>query len=329
MFHRVPVSEAFHIAARGNKSKWPNRTHPERLVPVCLPDFSPTFSLNAGEGVLTIGSCFARNIEQSLKAHGFIVPALGFRVPKEEIYSGTDSIPAILNKYTPYSMLNEIEFAFGADDGSKFLVEISDDMYLDQQLHTDVPVTFRRGLERRAELREFFCKSITECRIIVITLGLAEAWWDDVGKVYLNETPNQRSIKSNPGRFYFEVLAPEKAIHAVDQLLIKLKEFGRPDQKVLLSVSPVPFTRTFSGNDALVANCYSKSVLRVAAEVSVRKHDWVDYYPSYESVTLTSADLAWQDDYIHVRPNVVDTNVTRMLAAYTRSPSAKSEQHAA
>jgi hypothetical protein len=316
VFDRIPVSEAFRAAVKGNSSKWPTRSQPGRMDPICLPDFIPSFSMETGEGVLTIGSCFARNIEQSLKAQGFIVPALNFQVPKEEIYSGTDFVPGILNKYTPFSMLNEVEFAFGTDDGSKFLIQISDNMFLDQQLHTDIPVTRKRGLERRAELRDFFSTAISECRIIVVTLGLAEAWWDDLGKVYLNETPNQKAIKSNPGRFYFELLSPEKVIQVVGELLVKLKKFGRRDQKVLLTVSPVPFARSFSGNDVIVANCYSKSVLRVAAEVSVRNYNWVDYYPSYESVTLTSRDLAWEDDYIHVRSNLVDSNVKRMLAAY-------------
>src|SRR5277367_4594756 len=66
-------------------------------------------------------------------------------------------------------------------------------------------------------------------------------------------------------KIFFELLAPEKVIHVVDELLVKLKEFGPLDQKVILTVSPVPFTRTFSGSDAVVANCYSKSVLRTAA----------------------------------------------------------------
>jgi len=42
----------------------------------------------------------------------------------------------------------------------------------------------------------------------------------------------------------------------------------------------------------------------------------VDYFPSYESVTLSDRSLAWRDDLIHVKPEIVATNVGRMAAAY-------------
>jgi len=82
----------------------------------------------------------------------------------------------------------------------------------------------------------------------------------------------------------------------------------------------VPFVRSFDGKDAIVANGYSKSALRVAAEIVTREYSWVDYYPSYESVTSSARMDSWEDDLVHVRPGVVKANVDRMVAAYLGPP---------
>jgi hypothetical protein len=317
MFDRVPVHEAFAGARKSNKSKWPSRAQPGRMEPICLPNIEPSFKFLPGEDILTMGSCFARNVEQALAARGFNVAGLNFAVPKSELHSGTDFGPGLLNKYTPFSMLNEVEFAFSDEpSGERFIIEVGDDLYLDEQLHTDQPVSRERALQRREEIRKFFRDALTNCRIVIVTLGLSEAWWDNLSSLYLNETPNVEVIRKHPNRFYFEVLAPEKVFAATTSLMECIARYGRSDKRLLLTVSPVPFARSFSGTDAITANCYSKSVLRVAAEICARKFDWVDYYPSYESVTITNRDHAFENDFIHVRREIVESNVGRMIEAY-------------
>ena len=51
--------------------------------------------------------------------------------------------------------------------------------------------------------------------------------------------------------------------------------------KIVLTVYPVPFSDTFSGQDVIVANTYSKSVLRCVAQDLTELYDHVDYFPSY------------------------------------------------
>ena len=60
-----------------------------------------------------------------------------------------------------------------------------------------------------------------------------------------------------------------------------------PGVRVLLTVSPVPLIATYEPRHVLVSTTYSKSVLRVAAEQVMRRHDWVDFYqPPPERVRL-------------------------------------------
>jgi hypothetical protein len=145
-----------------------------------------------------------------------------------------------------------------------------------------------------------------------------EAWWDSHAKRYFNDTPSRSLIERHPDRFMFEVLSPQVAIETVEKLILRLREHGHREQKILLTVSPVPFGRTFTHNDVITANTYSKSLLRVAAEVASRKFDWVDYYPSFESITHTDRNAAWEDDLIHVKQPIVNANVERMLRSYIR-----------
>lgn len=316
VFASIPAESAYGISLSSNASKWPKRGKTNRLEPLCLPEISPSFHIEASSSIFTIGSCFARHIERALEQRGFQTPALRFSAPREELWAGTKMVPGILNKYTPYSMLNEIEFALGEDSGEKYLIPTDDGLYWDGQLHTTESVSLERGLERRQELRELYRNSIRQSPVVIITLGLVESWWDNEAKVYLNETVPLKLTKKCPERFQFEVLSPEKTFYAVERIL-QILHHESPNQKVLLTVSPIPLQRSFTGEDVVSANSYSKSVLRVAAEIVTRKFAHVDYYPSFESVTHSDRKLAWDDDLIHASKDIVAANVERMIRSYT------------
>jgi len=316
-FERIAAEAAYAVTMKTRSSKWPDRAS-GRIEPLCLPMITPSFTIARSASVFTIGSCFARHIEFALAEHGLTVPTLGFRVPVEELWAGTGMRTGILNKYTPFSMLNEVEFVLGDSDGSEFLIETGEDRYWDGQLHTTESVPLARALKRRQKVRALYADAIRDSAVVIVTLGLIEAWWDEERQLYLNDTVPKPLVDRYPGRFFFEILSIEKVIAAVRRLIERLHAMN-PAQKVLLTVSPVPFVRSFAGKDAVVANSYSKSALRVAAEIVTREHDWVDYYPSYESVTSSDRSLAWEDDLVHVRLDMVKANVDRMVKSYVEA----------
>ena len=79
----------------------------------------------------------------------------------------------------------------------------------------------------------------------------------------------------------YEILEELEAIHAL------LSAHCLPDFKMLATVSPVPLQATFRPEDVMTANAYSKAVQRAALEAFVLRHNNVDYFPSFETVTLT------------------------------------------
>lgn len=313
-FARISAEDAYRATIRQKASKWPDRVS-KRIEPLATPALAPSFAVAPDSAVFTIGSCFARNIEIALRDRGLRIPTLDLQLPERELMAGTGLRTGILNKYTPFSMLNEVEQLERDDDGSRFLIEAGDDAWWDGQLHSHETVTGERGLKRRRRIRRLYAEAIAESAVVIVTLGLIEAWWDEAEQLYLNDTVPRFIVERHPGRFFFETLSIDKTVDAVVRLVAALHALN-PTQKMLLTVSPVPFQRSFSGSDAIVANSYSKAALRVAAEVAARSFSHVDYFPSYETVTLSDRTMSWEDDLVHVKPAMIDHNVARMIAAY-------------
>ena len=139
------------------------------------------------------------------------------------------------------------------------------------------------------------------CRAVIITLGLVEVWRDARANVFINNTPIQALLGAQPNRYEFHVTSFAEnwsnleAIHAV------LSRYGHPDVRIVVTVSPVPLTATFSTTDVVTANTYSKSLLRAIAHEWAAAHENVDYFPSYEIVQNSDRASVWQPDLTHVK----------------------------
>src|SRR5690242_16481135 len=105
----LSLDEAFANVARSRGTcLWPTH-NTGRLKPFYDPNLSPRFRLKRGSTIFTIGSCFARNIEEHLAPLGFDIPMADFGVPEGEWPARPFARRAgILNKYTPPSMLQEV-----------------------------------------------------------------------------------------------------------------------------------------------------------------------------------------------------------------------------
>lgn len=310
-------SDAARNLRRNLTGMWPDgRKRGQRLEGIAQIGVKPTFTFSRDDLIMTIGSCFAREIETALRGMGFTLPTRDLKIPAEERITSTEN--DILNKYTVQAMVNEIEWAFSppAFVDTDLFVTAGSGLWHDPHLvHTIKPATLERVAERRAQVLDIM-RRLPECRVVVVTFGLAEAWYDQKLGVYLNSMPPQPAIAADPNRFRLDVLSYEDILQGIERLLQLLKQYGHPEHKVLMTVSPVPFVATFTGDDALAANTYSKSVQRAAVEAAVRAHEHVNYFPSYEIVTLTDRKVAFNLDNIHVNPEVVAEIMRRVVTAY-------------
>ena len=297
---------------------WPSRESADtnRIEPLCRPEFSPSFQLEPGEKIFTIGSCFARHIERALVPYGFDVVTSGLAWPDQSIDTmGHD----ILNNYGVVSIENEFRWALDPDhpfDPERHFFEVAPGRFVDPHLKVRA-APLEKAKAYRTAVTEV-TKRVADCRIVIMTLGLSELWFDTHTQTYLYLTPPRMFVARFPDRFELHLLSFEETIRSLKSVIALLRSHCREDQRILLTVSPVPMRYTHTARDVLVVNCYSKSLLRTAAEHVAGAFAHVDYFPSYESVTLSDRAHAWMDDQIHVRIALITLNVDRMLKAYTR-----------
>lgn len=284
----------------------------QRLV---VPQGRQSFTAKPGDTFFAIGSCFARNVEERLQLAGATVTSL--QIDIRNLGNNNAREGGVFNKYTPMSILQELKWATGIESyPEEALLPVGGGQVYDPYLSGKAA----RGsvedmMARRAEVGRYFAKAF-EADVVVLTLGLIESWVDKVTGLHLNEAPNPKILARNADRFQFHQLSFEEVEASLEQIRQILETHGKTGQKKILTVSPVPLGRTFTGDDIIIANTTSKSTLRTAATRLTDRVEGMDYYPSYEAVTLSDPNLSWQRDRRHVSDVVVGQIIQTFLVRY-------------
>jgi hypothetical protein len=311
-------SQAFKNAKKNNMRRYPAPGDREkRLYPLVTPSSRGTFKISKTDSIFAIGSCFARNIEGALHQAGMNV--LSRKIDLGKIGDEVGSAATFFNKYTVVSILNDLEWALERDTfpGEDIIYSISKEIYCDPQLGlVKLPYPLPEIMDMRTRYLDAMAQ-VVKADVVIITLGYVETWYDKELDLYLNIAPPPRLCTQFPDRFEFRVLGFEDVLKALEKIYALLKKHRKTPLKMLLTVSPVPLLSTFRDMDVLVANTYSKSVQRAAVETFVATKLDVDYFPSYESVTLSNPEVCWaRGDYRHVSPDIVARIMSYVLVNY-------------
>jgi hypothetical protein len=287
---------------------------------VFTPVVSPAFKIQDDWNVYAIGSCFARGVEKAMIADGFnVVSAAKDFEEFERTHEGVQQL-GFTNKYTTHSILNELKWALvpGEDCPENSVVDLEGGISVDPHINPTLTPAGREETLRRRALITDVQRRITSCQLVVITLGLVECWKDNEADTFLNMSPTKDMMDKYPGRYSLHVLGYHENKENLDQIYDILKEYGHPDLHIIVTVSPVPLLATFTGRDVVIANTYSKSVLRVVAEEWAVDKDDVGYFPSFEIVNNSQRDVAWANDLRHVQPEVVNSIMNQLVECYVK-----------
>jgi hypothetical protein len=282
---------------------------------IIVPVGRQSFTAKPSDKFFAIGSCFARNVEERLEQAGATVTSRQIAV--RDLGNASAREGGVFNKYTPVSILQELKWAAGIEAyPEEALLPLGVDNYYDPYLSGKAG----RGpgdelMARREEVGQYFAQ-IFQADVAILTLGLIESWTDLETGLSLNEAPNPKILMRHSGRFAFEQLSFEQCEAALAEIAEILKAHGKPGQKKVVTVSPVPLGRTFTSDDIVVANATSKSTLRTAAMRLVSQNDDIDYFPSYEAVMHSDPNLSWQRDRRHVSDVVVGRIIQTFLLRY-------------
>jgi hypothetical protein len=286
------------------------------------PPLNKSFVIHAKDRLFTMGSCFARNLENALKGHGFPIQSYDERLERY-LPADQDGKPVafhafnFLNRFNAFAIAQE--FTWALDPQASFppeaLVDLGNGLFLDPHAHiTLAPVSLEATLERRRLLTEIN-KRIAHCRLIIVTLGLSELWRDLHTNLVMNFTPTELMRERHPKRFQFEVATVTQTVDALKRIHSLVQSHGHPQTQLIFTVSPVTLAATYRNEDIITANTYSKSVLRCAIE-EMRSLDHVHYFPSYEMVMASDQRLVWQEDLRHPSKHIVDCIIAHFLETY-------------
>jgi GSCFA family len=290
----------------------PRSAHARIARGIALPEVTPKFRLRDDDVYFCIGSCFARNIEEHLIYRR--LPVISRSVP---FGNRTGRPNGAVNKYTAASVLNELRWSLGeAAFPENSLVE-DGGAWRDLHLAARAPAApLAAVLERRAQVRDYFAR-VREATVMIVTLGLVETWYDAHAQVMLNAAPTRAMTHRFPGRFRLVVTDYAENVRMLREIIDLLSAHARDPVRVVVSVSPVPMSETFTGRDVIVANAYSKATLRAAADDAVRPYANADYYPSYEAITVSHRRLTYNaGDDLHVLDSAVRAVAAHFLEAY-------------
>ena len=283
----------------------------------------PGFVIGRREKIATAGSCFAQHMSRTLSRLGFGYfvaedgPAFAFC--EDENY-GTYSA-RYGNVYTVRQLWQLFQRAYGLFDPADVAWQRADGRFVDPfrpRIQAGGYVTQADLLADRdshlAAVRSVF----EDCDVLVFTLGLTEGWEAVADGAVFPLVPGVVADQGDADAYRFHNFTVAEMDADLTRFLKALRKVN-PGVRVMLTVSPVALVATYEDRHVLASTIYSKSALRVVAQMAADAHDFVDYFPSYEIITGPQARGAfWADDLREVRPEGVDYVMTLFAAHYLR-----------
>jgi tetratricopeptide (TPR) repeat protein len=277
--------------------------------------------------VFTMGSCFAREIRFELERLGVEVGPDYQSIPNDLDCFVIDKLPRKqhTSHFNTFTMRQEFERMNGQ------WTQSPDDYWKTKRDPTGLghryqdpykTMTFAKSPEELSRAVALVNSAIEysarRARVFFFTLGMAEVF----RKLDNNLVANQKPAYLGGGgesetELYFSSFADNmNNLEVIRQII---KQFNA-DAHIIVTVSPVPLERTFSGRDVLIANTEGKSLLRAVAGEFSRKHDDVTYFPSYEIVSMLGDKAYERYDHRHVNHQTVNAIIKSFAKAHVNKP---------
>jgi hypothetical protein len=245
---------------------------------------------------MTLGSCFAQNLGTRLKSAGY---KTYFEPIGEEVNS------TFANRF----LLQWVESG-PTDDTTTAMQETYGD------------ATRSRLLE-----------SIKNSDVIVLTLGVAPCFFHaETGEFFPILSVRSSSVtKHLLNTHVMRTTTVAENVKNVSIVFDTIARLSHKDPRIVLTVSPVPLAATTEFDSAIVADCLSKSTLRVACEeaIAAQTNMKVIYWPSFEIVRWLGAHYSKSvpsayaaDDGLsrHVSQWLVNLIIDQFLTCYAEQP---------
>lgn len=306
----------------------PDRNFWRRSVAECPPDLVDPVGdfpacIRPDTKVATAGSCFAQHIARYLRDNGFnyYVTEPGHPILPESIRTKNNYglfSARYGNIYTARQLLQLVERAYGRFAPREDVWKEADDVFLDPFRPSAQPGGFVSELEMRLDRAQHLAAARTMLEtmdVFIFTLGLTECWMSSRDGAVFPICPGVEGGEFDEERHVFYNQTVDDVVSDMTRFLMLLGRIN-PKAQVILTVSPVPLAATARRDQhVLSATTYSKSVLRVAADMLATQFDHVAYFPSYEIITGSFSRGAY---YAEDLRNVLESGVSHVMGLFMK-----------
>ena len=254
------------------------------------PILETKFRFDIDKKIASAGSCFAQQLSSRLKEVGVNY------ITKEPPHSLLNNSEADLYNYNTYSArygniytISQLKQLFQRafnDSQCASHILTSGNSYIDAYRPRIQPNGFssRKELELDRKIHYKAVRSVfEELDVFIFTLGLTEAWRSSIDNATFPVCPLVVTESVSVKDYYLHNFSLEEIERDLTEFIELLAEVNN-SAKIILSVSPVPLVATGNRQHILVSNCFSKSLLRVAAGNISSRFSNVDYFPSFEII---------------------------------------------
>ncbi|MBV8245686.1 MAG: GSCFA domain-containing protein [Candidatus Eremiobacteraeota bacterium] len=244
--------------------------------------------INMATQIFTLGSCFANFLAQNLRAFGMHAEYVNMAEELNSTFANRHFLDWVRNGATNVQTERIQEFYF-----ENF------------------------GSDYRDKMRA----TIESAKVVIYSLGVAPCFFDAATGEYVLTLGENMQAALVAHQFKFRTTTVTENVTNLLSMFDDLRAFN-PNSHIFLTVSPVPLKATFEFQSALIADCVSKSTLRVAAhEVMQQALPNVHYWPSYEMVKWVGCHTgpvygAEDGSSFHVNQELVKRNVALFLQVY-------------
>tara|TARA_R100000908_G_C3753754_1_gene148094 strand:+ start:272 stop:1228 length:957 start_codon:yes stop_codon:yes gene_type:complete len=275
-------------------------------------------SIDKNTKIISLGSCFAREIKFWLLNNGFnYLLGEDKKNPwkSKEIFTGDNGTSpnehasiAWERVYNTFTFKHIVDYTFNDTYMDERLLEVNikgknyvSDIIRTRMLYPNKEVAIKDIKNHIEESRKMF----TSADVVIFTLGLTEIWESKKRNIVASTNPFKHY--KLPNDFKFRVSRFNENLENLKYSYEILKKHNK-NLKFLVTVSPVHLLATYRDDlDVISASSNSKSTLRSVAD-EFKDIDGVTYFPSYEIASI-AAGLdgvnAFPDNH-HVSKKVVN-----------------------
>ena len=134
--------------------------------------------------------------------------------------------------------------------------------------------------------------ALAASNVLVLTLGVAPCFFDaETGAFAFTSTGSRTGLDHLHGGHVMRTTTVAENVENISAILDMAARLSGPGGRTVLTVSPVPLSGTTEFDSAVIADCLSKSTLRLACHevVTARADRGVIYWPSFEIVRWLGA----------------------------------------